>query len=303
MRQQEVENPENPMPTPCVLFKEVTGVMLPLWIFAALLARGTPRNPPLTAAAIMARVAANQDRSNRQRPHYVYHQRIRVAARTTNGKLKCQETLDYLVIPSSESTKKELQGLKGRYWHKGRYVDFHHKLHGNQESVDCDVVDSLGEDFTSERSKDGIAKDLFPLTTQQQKKYTFELIGKETLQEREVYRVSFRPKDKKEFDWTGEADIDMNDFQPVDVFTKLSRRIPLPIRTLLLSLPDLGFNVQYQRQPDGVWFPTSFGTEFRLKLLMFYRREYTVSLENSAFRRTHVTSKMRYAGLAEAQRP
>jgi hypothetical protein len=44
----------------------------------------------------------------------------------------------------------------------------------------------------------------------------------------------------------------------------------------------------------SVW--PSFGTEFRVRLLMFYRREYTISLENTGFRHTQVTSKMRYAG-------
>jgi hypothetical protein len=270
--------------------------MLSTWILAAFLIGGPPRNSPLTAAAIMARVAANQDRSNQLRADYIYRQRMHVAARKTNGRLMCEETFDYLVIPAPKSTKKELKDLKGRYWHKGRYVDFHRKLRGNDESVDCDVAGALGEDLTNERSKDGVAKDLFPLTSEQQKNDRFQLIGEETLQGRRIYRVSFRPKDKKQFDWAGEADIDASDFQPVDVFTKPSRRIPLVIRTFLLALPGVGFNVQYQRQWDGVWFPASFGTEFRVRFLMFYRREYTISLENTDFRHTHVTSKIRAAG-------
>jgi hypothetical protein len=272
--------------------------MLALCFLAASLAGSGAQSPLPTAAAIMARVAANQDRSNQLRTDYIYHQRVRVAARKTNGRLMCQETLDYLVIPAPKSTKKALQKLTGRYWHKGRYVDFHQKLRGNDESVDCDVADALGEDLTSERSKDGVAKDLFPLTSDQQKNDRFNLIGEETLQGRKVYRVGFRPKDKKEWDWAGEADIDTIDFQPVDVFTKPSRRIPLVIRTFLLALPGVGFNVEYQRQPDGVWFPSSFGTEFRVRFVMFYRRLYTISLENTGFRHTRVTSKIRYAGPA-----
>ena len=273
--------------------------MLSLWILATLLSGGAGTSPP-TAQAIMARVAANQDRTNRLRTDYIYHQRMHVTARKTNGKLMCEETLDYLMIPSSRGTKKELRELEGRYWHKGRYTDFHHKLHENEGSIDCDVVDSLGEDFTDERSKDGIARDLFPLTSEQQRSDRFALISEEVLQGRRVYRVSFRPKDEKEFDWAGEADIDANDFQPVDVYTKPSHPIPFLIRTFLLALPGVGFNLQYQRQPDGVWFPASFGTEFRVRFLMFYRREYTISLENTGFRHTHVTSKMRYAGRAGA---
>jgi hypothetical protein len=266
-----------------------------LWLIAAFLGGATARSP-LTAAAIMARVAANQDRSNQLRTDYIYHQRVHVAARKSNGKLMCELTLDYNVIPSATGTKKGLQKLSGRYWHKGRYVDFDHKLKGDDESIDCDVADALGEDLTNEHSKDGVSKDLFPLTSQQQKADRFEYLGQETMEGRRVYRVSFRPKHKKDFDWAGEADIDTHDFQPVDVFTKPSRRIPFVIRTFLVALPGLGFNLQYQRQPEGVWFPDSFGTEFKVRVLMFYRRQYTISLENTNFRRTHVTSKIRYAG-------
>ncbi|MEJ2008497.1 MAG: hypothetical protein P8Z30_10145, partial [Acidobacteriota bacterium] len=142
------------------------------------------------------------------------------------------------------------------------------------ESIDCNVVDSLAGDLTNEHSKNGIAKDLFPLTTEQQKKDEFKLIGEETLEGRKVYRIRFRPKDRKDIDWAGEADIDAEEFEPVDVFTKLSRRLPFAIRTFLVALPGLGFNVQYERQPDGVWFPATFGTEFRIRVLIFYRRIY-----------------------------
>jgi hypothetical protein len=276
--------------------------MLPLWILAAFLSGGPARNPTLTAAAIMARVAANQDRRNQLRADYIYHQRVHVAARKINGKLMCEMTFDYIVIPAPKSTKKELQKVGGRYWHKGRYVNFDRKLKGNDEAIDCDVVDALGEDLTNERSKDGVSKDLFPLTSEQQKTDRFEYVGEETLEGRRVYRVSFRPKDKKDFDWAGEADIDAHDFEPVDVYTKPSRRIPLVIRTFLVALPGVGFSLQYERLPDGVWFPSSFGTEFRIRVLVFYRREYTISLENTDFRHTHVSSTMRYAGPVGARK-
>jgi hypothetical protein len=278
-----------------IIWQEVC-VIIPLWILGALLTGGAIRNSQLTAAVIMSRVAANQDRSNQLRNDYVYHQRVRVAARKSNGRLMCEETFDYRIIPSSDSTKKDLQELSGRYWHKGRYVDFHQKLHGDDESIDCDVVDALGEGLTSDHSRDGIAKELFPLTSEQQKNDRFKLLDKQNLQGRRVYRISFMPTNRKEFKWAGEAYVDVNDFQPVDVFTNPSRQIPLVVRAFLLALPGVGFNVQYQRQPDGVWFPSSFGTEFRVRFLMFYRREYTISLENTAFQHTRVTSKMHYAG-------
>ena len=81
------------------------------------------------------------------------------------------------------------------------------------------------------------------------------------------------------------------------VFTKLSRRIPFAVRTFLgTDLPGIGFNVVYKRQEDGVWFPSTFGTEFRIHVLFFINREMTVSLENKGFQRTHVESKMKVIG-------
>lgn len=287
--------------------------MFSICLLMALVAGGhSPQNLPPTAEVIMARVAAHQDRSNKLRADYLYHQRIQVASRKTNGKLMCEETTDYLVVPTPQGTKRELTRVNGRYWHKGRYLNFYHRLdphHGKDlnfdigsgtASIDCQVADQLGNNLTGSKSKDGIGQDLFPLTTREQGKYQFHLIGKENLAGRPVYRVSFQPKDKKDYAWDGEADIDVHDFEPVDVYTKLSRRIPLPVRALFLALPGVGFSVQYQRQPEGVWFPTSFGTEFEIRFLMFYRRDYTVSLENTGFKRAYVTSKVIYVGPVNA---
>src|SRR5208283_3247462 len=106
-----------------------------------------------------------------------------------------------------------------------------------------------------------------------------------------VYRVKFRPHDKNDLTWAGEALIDAAEFEPVRVYTKLSRKIPLFVRTLLgTDLPGLGFNVEYRRFDEGVWFPVSFGTEFRLRAVFFINRDITVALENSAFQRAKVQS-------------
>lgn len=50
----------------------------------------------------------------------------------------------------------------------------------------------------------------------------------------------------------------------------------------------------YKRQEDGLWFPVTFGTEFRLRAIFFINREITVSLQNSDFEKTHVDSVVRY---------
>ena len=56
---------------------------------------------PLTADAIMARVGANQDRSELARKQYVYRQHIHVVTRKTNGKLMREETTDYHMVPQA----------------------------------------------------------------------------------------------------------------------------------------------------------------------------------------------------------
>lgn len=250
-------------------------------------------DPALTARDIMARVAANQDRGNKLRSEYVYHQHIHIATRKSNNKIMREESVDYLVIPTAGGTKKELKLITGRYWHKGRYIEFKGEPVPEEDSLDGDMIHDFREDLSDEHSKDGMARDYFPLTTEEQKKYQFRLMGRETLQRREVYHLGFRPKEKDDIAWAGEAYIDSAEFEPVTVFTKLSRPIPFLIRTFLADLPGVGFNVQYGRQPDGVWFPTSFGTEFRFRLFMFLSREITISLENTAFEHTHVETRIK----------
>jgi hypothetical protein len=269
--------------------------MLPLlWVLmlaplGALAANQATRS----AEEIMTRVAANQDRAQKLRGEYVYQQHIRIVTRRTNGKLAREETTDYLVTPTPEVTRKDLKHIEGRYWHKGKYLEFHREPVPEPGSLDGGLIHDLRDDLTNDQSKDGLGRDLFPLTSQEQKHYRLELAGEETLRGRNVYRVKFRPAEKDDLTWAGEALIDREEFQPVTVFTHLSRRIPFWVRTMLgTNLPGIGFNVEYRRFDEGVWFPVSFGTEFRLRAVFFINRDITISLENSAFERAKVESKI-----------
>jgi hypothetical protein len=269
------------MPLLCVLILLSPGAML------------ADEQAAPSAEEIMARVAANQDRAIKLRAEYVYQQHIRIATRRTNGKPARDETADYDVIPTPEGTKKELKHLEGRYWHKGKYLDFHGEPAPDRDSLDGDLIQDFRNDLANDQSKDGLARDLFPLTSEQQKRYRFELAGEDTLRGRRVYRVRFRPSDKNNLTWAGEALIDAEEMQPVRVFTRLSRRIPFVVRTLLgTDLPGLGFNVEYRRFDEGVWFPVGFGTEFRLRAVFIINRDIMISLENSAFERAKVESKV-----------
>jgi hypothetical protein len=249
----------------------------------------------LTAGQIMERVAANQDKAEQQRADYIYQQRIRVATRRPNGKLLRQETTVYSVTPTTSGTEKQVKSLDGRYWHKGEYIDYEGEPRPESDSIDGDLVEDMRDDCANEHSKDGLGRDLFPLTSDQQKNYWFKLLGERTAAGRQAYRIGFGPRDHDEITWAGEALIDKKEFQPITVFTKLSRRIPFLVRTVLgTDLPGLGFNVEYRRFDDGVWFPVSFGTEFRLRAVFFINREITISLENSGFRRAQVDSSIQY---------
>jgi hypothetical protein len=293
----------------------------------------TPAAP--TAEEIMAKVAANQDRTEAARTHYIYQQHIRVTSRKPGGKVMCEEVTDSRVSPRAKGSHQQLLTLDGRYWQKGHYVHYttlqEHETtqpKGTEpkqkeartekedlDGLDIDLVENLRKNLTNDgsedidekgqdsaghgvhvhldladegQSKDGLGKGLFPLTTKQQSQYLFTLEGQQKMNGRDVYRVSFRPKDKNDFDWKGEAFIDVHEFEPVVVYTEMSRKIPLAVRTLLgTNLPGLGFSVTYDREPDGVWFPVSFGTEFRMRVLFFIARDISMSLANTHFEKTH----------------
>ena len=255
---------------------------------------------PLTADAIMARVAANQDRSDALRKQYVYCQHIHIVTHRSNGKILREESADYDVVPAADGTKKDLKTITGRYWSNGKYETFQGQPVPGTGSLDGGLIEGFRDDLLNEKTKDGLAKDLFPLTSEEQKIYEFKLVGSGLEDGRSVYHIAFRPKDQEEITWAGEAYIDTAEFEPVRVFTKLSRRIPLGVRIFLgTDLPGIGFNVVYKRQEDGVWFPATFGTEFQIHAVFFINRQVTIALENSRFEHTHVESRMKVVGPAE----
>lgn len=248
----------------------------------------------------MACVAANQDRADALRSEYIYHQRVRVLLEKASGKRMRDVTSDYLVTPTPDGTKKEITHVEGYYRDKGRYIAFQAKKDSQPEEggIDGSMAQGFRDGLTNDKSKDGLASDLFPLTTENQKNDRFQLLGQEVIHGRPTYRLKFGPKDRSDIDWAGEADIDVADLEPVRVYTRLSRPIPFLIRKFLVDLPGVGFDVQYARQPDGVWFPVSFGTEFRVRVVMFWARNIIVSMSNSDFEHAEVQHSIRFEGAA-----
>jgi len=163
----------------------------------------------------------------------------------------------------------------------------------SDETLDRDMVENIRWNLIHDKSKDGINAHLFPLTTKEEANYSFRMIGRERLNDRNVYHITFRPKKKDDFGWSGDAYIDTTAYQPVLITTAMARKIPFAVRTLLgTNVPGLGFTVTYAPQPDGVWFPITFSTEFKIHVLYFFHRQVILDAENRDFEKTHVTSRI-----------
>ena len=270
---------------------------LPALLCAAALLHG--QQDETDADAIMARVAANQDRAQAERSHYVYAQHARVASRK-GGTLLCEEITDSRIIPSAGGSGQQLLKLNGRVLIKRKYLAYT-TLHTSApvpDDLDIDIgdddrnlVETLRAGLLNSKSRDGISAQLFPLTSKNQADYAFQIAGRARTNGRDVFHIEFRPRQKNGYGWKGDAYIDTAAYQPVVVSTSMARKVPFAVRTLLgTNAPGLGFTVTYAPVADGIWFPASFGTEFQLHLLFFYHRDITMNIENRDFEKTQVDS-------------
>jgi hypothetical protein len=247
----------------------------------------------------MARVAANQDRAQEARREFVYDQHILMRFHRPGGKLTREEVHDYRATPNEKGVHRELTQFSGKYEKGGQYVTYGKPgFEYKDMDIDGDLMSDFAHDLTGDRrSRDGIAADLFPLTARQQAGYTFRLLGRETYRGRDVYRVAFEPgKGEHRGAWQGEALIDAAEYQPVSIHSRMAARIPLVVKTLLgTDIKGLGFSLEYRKFDEGVWFPVSYGGEFQVRGLFFYRRTMAITMSNWGFRRTHVASHVTYA--------
>ena len=217
-----------------------------------------------------------------------------------NGKVAREEHREYEITPKGHGVAKELLRFEGKYEYKGKYVTYDRPGYNYKDmDIDGDLIDDLSDDMTNDKgSRDGIGANLFPLTTGEQHKYNFKLLAAEKYRGRDVYRVSFEPKPHQDFDeaaWKGEAMIDAAEFQPVSVHSKLALKIPKAVKVLLgTDIKGLGFSVTYQKFEDGVWFPVSYGGEFEVRAVFFYKRTISVNMTNTEFHRTNVKSNVTY---------
>ena len=255
---------------------------------------------------IMSEVASHQDQAEQLRAKYTYTQKVRIRAVRGNGKLSREEYCVYNVAPTDKGTKKNLVQVKGRYENKGEIVEYKksgEEIPDKKIDIDAEILPELRDDLVSNKnSKDGLAKSLFPLTSAESKKYQYELEGEQTYKGEPVYKIRFWPrKEYQGFDdeqtvWAGEAVINKADLQPISVTTHMAKGLPFLVKTMLgTNLHELGYAVSYRRFDKSVYFPVSYGGEFDVKAVFFYKRTFTLSLENTDFRRAEADSTVTYA--------
>jgi hypothetical protein len=266
--------------------------------FAALAAAAAAQTPDVRT--IMENVGRNQAQAVALRQEFSFHQKQLLKMNRGNGKVAREEHREYDITPSGHGVAKELLRFEGKYEYKGKYITYDRPGYTYKDmDIDGEMIDDLSNDMTNDKSsRDGIGANLFPLTTDEQHKYNFKLLAAEKYRGREVYRVGFEPKPHQDFDeaaWKGEALIDAAEFQPVSVHSKLAMKIPMAVKVLLgTDIKGLGFSITYEKFEDGVWFPVSYGGEFEVRAVFFYKRTISVNMTNSEFHRTNVKSNVTY---------
>jgi hypothetical protein len=260
---------------------------------------------PEPAEIVMAKVAINQDRAQEIRSAFVYHQSMLIRFKRGNGKLAREEEREYTVTPTDKGFKKDLTHFVGKY-EKGGQLIAYDKPGYQYKGTDIDggLADGLADHMTNDKeTRDGFGKDPLPLTSKMQQKFAFHLDGEENYRGTQVYRVTFTPKKLSLFDcdddeascWAGEALIDVHEYEPVLVTSWLAKSVPKAVQILLgTNVKHLGLKVTYKKFDEGLWFPVSYGSEFEVRGLFFYKRTIALSAINSGFHKADVTSTVSF---------
>lgn len=273
-------------------------------ILSFLLASGAAWSQP-TLEEILARLAANQEVAVETRKTIVYRQDTWVRLLRTNGQLSREEKRRYTVAPTANGTEKKLDHFEGRYERAGKIHTYDHpKFQYKDTDIDGDLIEDLTGDLVNDsKSRDGLARSMFPLTRDEQRHYRFTLKGRKQVAGVEAWRLEFEPLKGSGLDsdrpWKGEVYVHPEEYQPLLVSTMQAFRVPLAVKVLLGSdVRQSGFQVTYRKVGEGLWFPVAYGTEFSLKVLFGYKRNITMNVTNSEFRRTSAESTIRFEDLA-----
>ena len=255
--------------------------------------------PPLEE--ILGRLADSQERAVEARKSVVYRQTVHTRILRGGGKLAREEKREYTVTPSEASTSKDLVHLEGRYEKGGKLLPYSDpKFRHKNVDLDGELTESLTDDLVNDKdSRDGISKDMFPLTRREQEHYEFKLAGTRKVAGVDAYVLKFEPATDEAEEgrpWSGEVLVHPEEFQPLAVTTNLGKVIPGWVKVVFgIDLKQLGFSLTYRRVADGLWFPATYGTEFGLRLFFGYSRTITMSMENSDFRLATAESTITYS--------
>jgi hypothetical protein len=190
--------------------------------------------------------------------------------------------------------------------------------------IDGGIIEDLIDDLVNDKdSRDGIPHSFFPLATKDLSSYKFTLKPPVEVKGRKAFVVGFEPlpgrknlclevgkgKSNKGEDedgddddcpilyrpWKGEVVVDAEEYQPVRIYSDLTFKMPWGVKVFLgTNLRQTGFAVSYARVAPNVWFPATYGTEFRLDVLFGYKRVITLALDSSDFQRTDAKSEIRF---------
>ena len=258
----------------------------------------------VTANQVMARVAANQERAEELRKTYVYQQEIRARVLKGSINLVREESRRYVVTPTDTGTKREQTSFLGRIRLNKKLLEYHDDDYKPKNlDLDGDLAEAFSEWIVEDGdNKDGIGQKWFPLTGREQLRYRFQLSGTEEYRGRSVYRITFEPKKRSNLlnndtgTWKGEVLVDEKQFQPVLVVTELAKGVPMWARVVFgTNVKQMGFKMAYEEFADGVWFPVSYGGEFKIRAVFFYARTIALSMVNSGFQRAEVTSHVEFS--------
>lgn len=266
------------------------------------------------AAAIMTKVAANVEKSTDARRQYVYKQSIISNLVRSNGQIARKEKREYQVFPTETGSEKKLVSLQGQLRRGKQSTNYTETGFKDKDlDIDGDLIRDLIHDLVNnKKSRDGIPPSLFPLRTKDLPAYRFTGNGEVTYQGRRTFRILFEPVLKThcistggddDCDrpwWKGEAWIDAEELQPVRIQTQQSFQVPWGVKVFLgTNIRQSGFAIAYQRVAENVWFPVSYGTEFRFNVLWGYKRTVTLSLVSSDFQKASAASKIEYGAVRE----
>jgi len=242
------------------------------------------QNDPLS---IMQKVAANTSSAVESRRRYVYRQRVRSSLLQTNGKLLCKESREYTVIPQAATTERNLVAFTGECREGKKMVsyqkpdDFKPGMSEKGISGDRETIAGVVNDLAARPdTRDGIPRQLFPLSSDDLVSYRFILKGETTIQGRRAYDITFEPAahkgvcidagdEKSAFTvhlhgnsseaeqaacrpWKGEVWADATEFQPIRIDTRLAKEVPWGVRVFMgINIRQLGFSLSTSAWPKA----------------------------------------------------